>query len=109
VVFVTIRLSVLGHRKDEPVEGFDNDSHQQALPIRGHTLEVLSGDFCRRVLTMATLATILFCSMALNHELPSLSMPPAYKEERTEPALSRSCAVVLILKRPACCLCQAFT
>jgi hypothetical protein len=108
VVFVPIRLSVLGHRKDEPVLGLDNDSHEQALPIRSDALKVLNGDFCRHVLTLATLAAILLCSMALNHELPSLSMPPAYKEERTEPALSRSCAAVLILRRPACSLCQAF-
>lgn len=107
-MFVPNRFFVLGQRKDKPAAGYDNGSLQPALTIGSATLEALNVDFCRLALTLATLATILFSSMALNHELPSLSMPPAYKEERTEPALSRSCAVALILRRPACSLCQAF-
>jgi len=94
-VLVLNRLSVLGHRKDEPVAGLDNDARQQALPLGSGALETLSGGFCRCFLTWVTLATILFCSMALNHELPSLSMPPPYKEERTEPTLS--CFKTLVL------------
>jgi hypothetical protein len=95
-------LSMSGRQKDEPAVGFDNDLCQQATLTRSGALDILNGDFSRTVLTLATLATILYSSLALNHELPSLSMPPAYKEERTEPVLSRSCSGALILKHPAC-------
>jgi hypothetical protein len=94
-VFVLNRLSAPGHQKDEPVAGFDNDTQQHFPLTRSGALELLSDGSYGAALTWVTLVTILFCSLALNHQLPSLSMPVAYKEERTEPALCRVCFITL--------------
>jgi len=55
-----------------------------------------------RISALLTLLVIVHSSLSLNHELPSLSMPPAYKEERTEPALSRSLRGCPVVQRPVC-------
>ena len=59
-------------------------------------------DALRRALTLTTLATILFGSLALDHERPTFSMPPAYKEERTDAALSRACLNIVVFRKARC-------
>lgn len=59
-------------------------------------------DALRRALTLTTLATILFGSLALDHERPSFSMPPAYKEEKTDALLSCACLNVVVFRKARC-------
>lgn len=51
---------------------------------------------------LLTLMVILHSAMSLDHPLPNLSMPPAYKEEKTRSALSRSLHTNTAIYRPAC-------
>ncbi|MGY2214807.1 hypothetical protein [Pseudomonas sp. SDO558_S425] len=97
-VSATNCLSVAVCQKDDFTTCFDDGLHLHYHLTLNGTLEMLSGDGCRSFLTLITLTITLYSSLALNHELPSLSMPPAYKEERTEPALCRFSSGALTLK-----------
>ncbi|MFJ3366885.1 hypothetical protein [Pseudomonas sp. NPDC086251] len=98
-MFVIDRLSVGECQEEELAADLDKIPPHQAQLSAGGILKALTSDGYRSALTSATLAAILYCSLALNHQLPSLSMPPAYKEEKTDPALTRSCSALLILRR----------
>jgi hypothetical protein len=80
-----------------------DDAKNYALPIaRKGVMDWVAGGAHRNLLSLSILLVIAQCSLPLNNELPSLSMPPAYKEERTEPTFSGSLRGDLIVRRPAC-------